>query len=109
MAAYRSKSAFSVVGRLTVSLTGSCFGSGPKRSFVAIALPVDKKRPVWPKRDVSIHHDPHRHAWPDRERGLNVEIAPGDFLSDLVHGVLHTVARRDHHRAIAAALVLWCG
>src|SRR3546814_4744748 len=41
---YRSKSAFNVAGRLTVILAASCFGSGPMRSFVAIALPVDKKR-----------------------------------------------------------------
>lgn len=77
MVAYRSKSAFSGAGRLTVILTAACFGSGPKRSFVAIISPVEKKRPVRAQGDISVHHYPDRHAGPDSNRGLDLEVASG--------------------------------
>jgi hypothetical protein len=51
--------------------------------------------------EILVHHDPNRKAWADSQGGLNIEIASGRFLADLIQTVLKALLGRDHHDAAA--------
>src|SRR6516162_9713187 len=54
------------------------------------------------EQEVAVDDHAHREAWPDRDRGLNIQIATNELLAGLVETVGATAAERGHDRAVAA-------
>jgi hypothetical protein len=60
-----------------------------------VKCPVEEHRLVWPQHEVPIGDVAHRQARPRGQRPLDIEIAPGHLLADLIHASLQAVASGD--------------
>lgn len=80
-----------------------------KLHYLSRAMAPSSSLPFWPpltlvrlKRTVTVDNDPHRKPLPDRQCGLDVEIAPSGSLSGLIHAVAGSPTKRHDDIGITA-------
>lgn len=60
---------------------------------------------IGPQHQVAVDDDAHRQAGSAGQGGLDVHVAAGHLLADLVHGVLHAVTAGDDDAVAVLAVV----
>ena len=98
--AYASRSRCTAAGSSTVNFTGLSSAMAPSLSF-AIFCPLPFVRL---KHQIAIDDHPDRKARPDRQRRLDIEIAPNDLLTGLVQGIRCPASKRLNNVAIVAGI-----
>src|SRR6266480_2403211 len=98
--AYASRSRCTAAGSSTVNFTGLSSAIVPSLSF-AIFIFLTRVRIEY---QITVDDYADRETRPDRQRGLNVEIALNNFLPSLIHTFARPAANRLNDIAIVAGV-----
>jgi hypothetical protein len=82
-----------------VNFTGLSSAMAPSFSFAIFSASV------WFEHEVAIDDYPHRKTRPDCQSRLDVEIAPNDLLTGLVHGIPCPTAKGLQNGAVSVASI----
>src|SRR5712691_6108850 len=88
--AYATRSRCTAAGSSTVSLTGLSSGTAVSFSFAMFSVVIGREH------EIAIDDHAGRESWPDRQRGLGIDVAAYDQLAGLVEAVDTAPPERRH-------------